>query len=130
MHTRLSLYKRLASAEKTDQIDAMLEEVTDRFGKLPPQGQTLFDVHRLRLLARPYGVIKVDAGPQAMVIHFRPNPPVEAIRIIQLVQKSRDIKLAGNDKLRIERSTKDAQARAQVVREVLKALGQPVAQAG
>ena len=129
VHTRLSLYKRLASAEKTEQIDAMLEEITDRFGKLPPQGQTLFDVHRLRVLARPYGVIKVDAGPQAMVIHFRPNPPIEAIRIIQLVQKSRDIKLAGNDKLRIERVTKDAQARAQVVRDVLKALGQPAAKA-
>ncbi len=126
VHMRLSLYKRLASAEKTEQIDAMLEEVTDRFGKLPPQGQTLFDVHRLRLLARPYGVIKVDAGPQAMVIHFRPNPPVEAIRIIQLVQKHRDIKLAGNDKIRIERATKDAQARSAVLRDVLRSLGQPV----
>jgi transcription-repair coupling factor (superfamily II helicase) len=30
----------------------MLEEITDRFGKLPPQGQTLFDVHRLRVLAQ------------------------------------------------------------------------------
>jgi transcription-repair coupling factor (superfamily II helicase) len=127
VHVRLNLYKRLASAEKTEVIDRLLEEITDRFGKLPPQGQTLFDVHRLRVLARPYGVIKVDAGPQAMVIHFRPNPPVEAIRIIQLVQKHRDIKLAGNDKLRIERATKDAQARAAIVRDVLRALGQPTA---
>jgi transcription-repair coupling factor (superfamily II helicase) len=126
VHTRLNLYKRLASADKTETIDRLLEEITDRFGKLPPQGQTLFDVHRLRVLARPYGVIKVDAGPQAMVIHFRPNPPIEPLRILQLVQKHRDIRLAGNDKLRIERATKDAQARSAVVREVLRALGQPV----
>ena len=33
MHTRLNLYKRLASAEKSEQIDALLEEITDRFGK-------------------------------------------------------------------------------------------------
>ena len=26
-----------------EQLDALLEEITDRFGKLPPQGQTLFD---------------------------------------------------------------------------------------
>ncbi|MCW5663612.1 MAG: transcription-repair coupling factor [Piscinibacter sp.] len=125
VHTRLSLYKRLATAEKTEQIDALLEEITDRFGKLPPQGRTLFDVHRLRVLARPYGVVKVDAAPRLMVISFRPNPPVDAQKIIELVQKNRHIKLAGNDKLRIERDTPDPQARAQLVRDVLRSLGVP-----
>jgi len=125
VHTRLSLYKRLASANKADQIDAMLEEITDRFGKLPPQGQTLFDVHRLRVLAKPYGVTKIDAGEKLMVISFRPNPPVDAMRIIELVQKNRHIKLAGNDKLRIERDTPLAKDRAQLIRDVLRSLGTP-----
>jgi transcription-repair coupling factor (superfamily II helicase) len=125
VHVRLSLYKRLATAEKTEQIDALLEEITDRFGKLPAQGRTLFDVHRLRVLARPYGVLKVDAAPKLIVISFRPNPPVDAQRIIELVQKNRHIKLAGNDKLRIERDTPEPPARAQLVRDVLKSLGVP-----
>ncbi len=125
VHVRLSLYKRLATAEKPEHIDAMLEEITDRFGKLPPQGQTLFDVHRLRVLAKPYGVIKVDAAPKLMVISFRPNPPVDAMKIIELVQKNRHIKLAGNDKLRIERDTPQPQDRAQLIRDVLRALGTP-----
>ncbi len=127
VHTRLSLYKRLATAEKPEQIDAMLEEITDRFGKLPPQGQTLFDVHRLRVLAKPYGVVKVDAAPKLMVISFRPNPPVDAAKIIELVQKNRHIKLAGNDKLRIERETPEAKDRAQLIRDVLRSLGTPKA---
>jgi transcription-repair coupling factor (superfamily II helicase) len=129
VHVRLSLYKRLATAERAEQIDAMLEEITDRFGKLPPQGQTLFDVHRLRVLAKPYGVQKVDATPQLTVIAFRPNPPVEAIRIIELVQKHRHIKLAGNDKLRIERAAAEPKERAQIVRDVLRALGTPTVRA-
>ena len=78
VHIRLSLYKRLATATKAEQIDALLEEITDRFGKLPPQGQTLFDVHRLRVLAKAYGVTKIDAAPQLTVISFVPNPPVDA----------------------------------------------------
>ncbi len=41
------------TAKTTDQIDALHEELVDRFGKLPPQAQTLIDVHRLRVLARP-----------------------------------------------------------------------------
>lgn len=127
VHTRLSLYKRLATAEKAEQIDLLLEEITDRFGKLPAQGQTLFDTHRLRVLAKPYGVTKVDAGPKLTVIGFRPNPPVDALAIIGLVQKNRHIKLAGNDKLRIERELAEPAARAQQVRDVLRALGPPKA---
>ncbi|MEO8060313.1 MAG: transcription-repair coupling factor [Burkholderiales bacterium] len=125
VHMRLSLYKRLATAQKPEHIDALLEEITDRFGKLPPQGQTLFDVHRLRVLAKPYGVTKIDAAPGLMVISFKPNPPVDALKIIELVQKNRHIKLAGNDKLRIERATPEAKDRAQLIRDVLRSLGTP-----
>ena len=125
VHTRLNLYKRLATAEKPEQIDALLEEITDRFGKLPVQGQTLFDTHRLRVLAKPYGVLKIDAAPRLSVIAFRPNPPIDALRIIELVQKNRHIKLAGNDKLRVELETPNAQDRAQLIRDVLRSLGTP-----
>ncbi|WP_374564043.1 transcription-repair coupling factor [Ideonella sp.] len=127
VHMRLSLYKRLATAERAEHLDALLEEVTDRFGKLPTQGQTLFDTHRLRILAKPYGVQKIDAGPRLMNITFRPNPPIDAMRIIELVQKNRHIKLAGNDKLRIEREIAEPRDRAQFIRDTLRALGQPVA---
>jgi transcription-repair coupling factor (superfamily II helicase) len=62
-----------------------------------------------------------------MVISFRPNPPVDAMRIIELVQKNRHIKLAGNDKLRIEKDTQEPKERAQMIRDVLRALGTPTA---
>ena len=126
VQVRLSLYKRLATAEKPEQIDAMLEEITDRFGKLRTQGQTLFDTHRLRVLAKPYGVIKVDASPGIINLNFRPNPPIDPMRVIELVQKNRNIKLVGNEKLRIEKALSSPQDRAQAVREVLRLLGQPV----
>jgi transcription-repair coupling factor (superfamily II helicase) len=125
VHTRLSLYKRLASTSKGEQIDALLEETTDRFGKLPAQGQTLFDTHRLRVLAQPYGVMRIDAAPGVINIVFKPNPPIEAIRVIQLVQKNQSIKLVGNEKLRIDKSLKDPADRAQCVREVLRLIGPP-----
>jgi transcription-repair coupling factor (superfamily II helicase) len=129
VHVRLNLYKRLASAEKAEQIDLLLEEITDRFGKLPPQGQVLFDTHRLRVLAKPYGVLKIDAGPKLINVIFRPNPPIDAMKIIALVQKNRAVKLAGNDKLRIDREIAAAPDRAQYVRDILRALGPPVATA-
>ncbi len=125
VHLRLSFYKKLATAKNTDQIDALLEELVDRFGKLPPQTQNLVDVHRLRVLTQPYGVIKVDAAPGVIQITFKPNPPVDPMAIIGLIQKNKHIKLAGNDKIRIERELPDPKMRAQMVRDVLRSLGSP-----
>jgi len=127
VHLRLSFYKKLATAQNGDQIDRLTEEIVDRFGKLPPQGQTLIDVHRLRVLAKPYGVAKVDAAPGLISISFKKDAPIEPMRIIELIQKNKHIKLAGNDKLRIERALPEPKARAQMVRDVLRSLGQPVA---
>jgi len=127
VQVRLNLYKRLATADKPETLDILLEEMTDRFGKLPAQGQTLFDTHRLRVLAKPYGVAKIDANPKLMNITFRPNPPIDPMKIIALVQKNKNVKLAGNDKLRIDREFADPKDRAQYVRDVLRALGPPVA---
>lgn len=125
VHLRLSFYKKLATAKNTDQIDALLEEIVDRFGKLPPQAQTLIDVHRLRVIARPYGVVKVDAAPGGINITFKKDPPIDSMAIMHLIQKNRHIKLAGNDKLRIERELPEPKDRAQMVRDILRSLGQP-----
>ena len=48
------------------------------------------------------------------------------MRIIQLVQKNKHIKLAGNDKLRIEKDLADVKDRAQMVRDILRSLGDPL----
>jgi len=126
VHLRLSFYKKLATAQNADQIDGLLEEIVDRFGKLPAQGQTLIDVHRLRVLAKPFGVLKVDAAPGVINITFKKDPPIDPMKIIELIQKNKHIKLAGNEKLRIERELPEAKSRAQMVRDILRSLGQPV----
>ena len=125
VHLRLSFYKKLATAKTSEQIDALLEEIVDRFGKLPPQAQTLIDVHRLRVLSQPFGVQKVDAAPGVISISFKPGAPIDPMAIIQMIQKNKHIKLAGNDKLRIERELPDPKARAQMVRDVLRSLRAP-----
>jgi transcription-repair coupling factor (superfamily II helicase) len=124
---RLSFYKRLATAKSNEQVDRIVEELVDRFGKLPPQAQALVDVHRLRVLSQPYGVQKVDAAPGVISITFKPDAAVEPMAIIGLIQKNKHIKLAGNDKLRIERELPEAKDRAQLVRDVLRSLGKPAA---
>jgi transcription-repair coupling factor (superfamily II helicase) len=129
VHLRLSFYKKFATAKNTEQIDTLLEEIVDRFGKLPPQAQTLVDVHRLRVIAKPYGVVKVDAAPGVISITFKKNAPIDPMKIIGLIQKNKHIKLAGNEKLRIERELPEVKDRTQMVRDILRSLGQPLPEA-
>ena len=56
---RLDIYKRLADAHDDDAIDAMGEEIVDRYGPLPKPVETLLQVARLRVAARTAGLHEV-----------------------------------------------------------------------
>ena len=100
----------------------MQEELIDRFGELPPQAQSLLDSHRLRLSCKPLGIVKVDATAEQILLQFEPNPPIEPIRIITLIQKDRNYKLAGQDKLSLKRHSPTLADRVSAVKELLKQL--------
>ena len=122
VHERLTLYKRLANAETADEMQELQEELIDRFGELPPQAQALLETHRLRIAARPMGIVKVDAAPHAIQLQFIPNPPIDPLRIIELIQQDRNLKFAGPEKLIWKRATTTLRERVQAVRELLKKL--------
>ena len=122
VHQRLSMYKKLASCNDEDDLVRLQEELVDRYGKLPAAGKALIDTHRLRLLAGPLGAKKIDASGEAIVIHFVPEPPFETAKLIELLQKSRTMRLAGPAKLRIDEKTATLEARIARLREVMRAL--------
>ncbi len=102
VHARLGLYKKLSHAEHEDDLIALQEELIDRYGKLPEPAQNLLATHRLRLTAEPLGVIKIDASEGQAMIQFSAKPNIDPMRIIELIQKQRNIKVSGQDKLKID----------------------------
>ncbi len=122
VHERLSIYKRLANCNAQDKIDDLQEELIDRFGKLPDPAKALIETHRLRIAAKSIGIVKIDAHTDSALLQFIPNPPIDAMRIIELIQKNRHIKLNGQDKLRITVNMPDLAARLTQVKATIKAL--------
>ncbi len=122
VHERLSIYKRLANCKLAEGIDDLQEELIDRFGKMPDPVKALIETHRLRVAAKPVGIIKIDAHAESAVLQFEPNPPIDAMRIIELIQKNRHIKLHGQDKLRITVNMPDLAARVTQVKSTIRAL--------
>ena len=122
VNERLSIYKRLANCTKQDAIDNLQEEMIDRFGKLPEPVKSLLETHRLRVAAKPLGIIKIDAHTEAATLQFEPKPPIDAMKIIELVQKNKHIKINGQDKLRITANMPDLAARVAQIKATLRAL--------
>ncbi|MFJ2986543.1 transcription-repair coupling factor [Collimonas sp. NPDC087041] len=122
VHERLSIYKRLANCNDQGKIDDLQEELIDRFGKLPDPAKALIETHRLRIAAKSIGIVKIDAHTDSALLQFVPNPPIDAMRIIELIQKNRHIKLNGQDKLRITANMPDLAARLVQVKSTIKAL--------
>lgn len=101
---RLSLYVRLARLETEAELDAFEDELTDRFGPLPPAAETLLARARIRVEARTVGVARIDAGPAAIALTPRPEFAANA-RSLGLA-KSKDrlvLKHATDEALRIPR---------------------------
>ncbi len=124
VHQRLSMYKKLASADSEDELIGRQEELVDRYGKLPEAAKALIDTHRLRLVGEKLGVKKIDASSDVIVIQFIPDPPFDTAKLIRLMQGSKTMRLAGPERLRIEEKTVNTDARLQRLREVFRAIGQ------
>ena len=122
VHERLVLYKRMASCENDDQLDDMQQELIDRFGLMPDPARALLYCHRLRTAAKPLGIMRIDASSDSIQVQFIPNPPVDAARIIALIQKSREYKLSGPDRLKIQVQIPGVEQRVARVRSLLNEL--------
>jgi transcription-repair coupling factor (superfamily II helicase) len=58
---RLEAYRRLAAASDDVAVDAVIDELVDRYGPLPEPARRLVAVARLRLLCRHYGVTEISS---------------------------------------------------------------------
>ena len=98
---RLMFYKKLALAKDPTEIEAIVDSLADRYGKMPEATQALIAVHRLRLRARKLGIRKIDATEKAVLFTFEERPKFSAISLVKLMQSRRDMKLVGPEKLRL-----------------------------
>ena len=123
VHERLSLYKRLADAEKREELDALREELVDRFGELPEPARALIECHMVRIVARPLGVTRVDVTHEAVQLQFMKNPPLDGAKVIDFIRKKgRHARLAGPEKLRVDAKLPAWQERAAAVKDILQQL--------
>jgi transcription-repair coupling factor (superfamily II helicase) len=125
VHTRLSLYKRIAAAENASAVDDLAAEIHDRFGPAPPAVLSLLRLAKLKLRARALGVRRLDLGPHGGSVLFEEQARVDPATLIRMVQKgARTYRLDGPLKLRVSRDLPSESARFEFAAELLQRLGE------
>jgi transcription-repair coupling factor (superfamily II helicase) len=120
VHSRLVMYKRIASAATQDKLDELQVEMIDRFGLLPEPTKNLFAIMGLKLKAQPLGIKKIEAGPASGRILLGDQPKIDPVRLVRLIQqKPKELKLDGGERLRFFRDMADPAQRVRQVAAVI-----------
>jgi transcription-repair coupling factor (superfamily II helicase) len=120
IHTRLTLYKRIASATDAKDLRDLQVEMIDRFGLLPQQTKHLFQVAELRQKARAIGVKRVDFGETGGRIEFNEDTSANPVALLELIQRHPyDYQLQGPHKLRLSFDEESVEERMRITAEIL-----------
>ncbi|OUN00508.1 MAG: transcription-repair coupling factor [Paenibacillaceae bacterium ZCTH02-B3] len=69
---KIEIYKKVAAAEDTGDIDELLDEMKDRFGEPPRAALNLLAVARLKVYARRLGIEAVQRRDDEIIFKFLP----------------------------------------------------------
>jgi len=76
--------------------------------------------HRLRIAAKPLGIIKIDASDAAIQLQFNPRADIDPLKLINLLQRDKRCRMNGPDKLRVTIALEAINLRADFVKSLLK----------
>ncbi len=122
VNTRLSLYKRIASAKSDGELDELKVELIDRFGQLPDAARNLLQCAALRLHAQKLGIKRIESNERGGFIEFGDNNRVDPGYLIGLLQGNPQVyRLDGPSKLKFTLDLADRQKRLTFTEDLLDA---------
>ena len=124
VNLRLILYKRIASAQDELSLKELQVEMIDRFGLLPDACKNLFDVMRLKLWAKTWGLKKIEATATGGRLEFSPEHRLDPMKLLRLIQvRPKEFKLDGATRMKFFWPSEVArEERCRVLRETLEKL--------
>ena len=119
-HTRLIIYKRIASATSMEKLEELQIETIDRFGLLPHQAKNLFRLTAIRMTAQKLDIKKLEIGETGGLVEFYDNPVVDLSIIFKLIQENPDsYRLSGPNTMKFRKKIPDPEKRIESVEELV-----------
>ncbi|MCU1800056.1 transcription-repair coupling factor [Pectobacterium parvum] len=120
VNTRLSLYKRIASAKTTTELDELKVELIDRFGLLPDASRYLLQIAALRQQAQALGIRRIEGNEKGGFIEFSEQNSVDPSHLIGLLQRDPGTyRLDGPTRLKFMKDLSDRPQRIEFIGSLL-----------
>jgi len=87
---RLRMYKRISSAADGEELDALRQEMVDRFGRYPEQVETLFQYAGLRQETMALQIQSIERNKGQIFFRFSDQSRVNAERLLKLVTRDKN----------------------------------------
>ena len=121
--SRLSIYRRIASLQNDDEMNQMMTELIDRFGKIPDSVNNLLQIVELKQLCRRANVLKIDAGDKGFSLLFKDNRFENPDALVGWIAAQKgQVQLKAAHKLVVMRDLKLVQSRAKQAKSLLEDL--------
>ncbi|MDA8227562.1 MAG: transcription-repair coupling factor, partial [Desulfitobacterium hafniense] len=85
---KASVYQRLGMLKDDDSLSEMIDELVDRFGAPPREVENLFEIIRIKSLAKRLKIEQVQQTKQHVVLRFSSDPGLSGERLMMLAQRS------------------------------------------
>jgi len=120
IHARLVLYKRIANAETTNELQALKIEMIDRFGLFPDAVKALFIVSDIKQQACNLGLKKIEFSDNGGRLVFGKDTHINSEQLIILVQTQMQCyQLKGMEQLKIIKSFVDLDEKVDFIKKLL-----------
>lgn len=86
---KIEVYQNIAIARTEDDIEDVIDEVTDRYGNMPTELENLLDIARIKNLCKEKNIIKVNQKISNIVFYFN-NNKFDMDNIDLLIKKYKD----------------------------------------
>ncbi|MCO7226007.1 transcription-repair coupling factor [Pleionea sp. CnH1-48] len=123
VHTRLTLYKEIANAKKSQALRDIQVSMIDRFGLLPDHVKQLVAITELKLKLTPLGITRLTATEKGLTCEFNPDTVVDPAKIIHLIQSNpARYRLEKGTVLKVNRPLSDVVAKVNEVESLIETL--------
>lgn len=93
MNQRLAAYRRMASARNVGEIEALIAELSDRYGQITKSVLNLAEYAKIRVIADKLGMESLDREGSQVVFKFRQDAKLDPVWVLKLVQSRLDLQL-------------------------------------
>ena len=97
---RMSFYKKIANIKDDEAQEMILEEMLNRFGKVPEEVVNLVEVAKLKFLCKKNNILSLEANKDGIMLAFKNNRFKNPEKLMELIFSSNGkIKLQQNHKI-------------------------------